>query len=266
MNYMPLAPEGNKIPSEDEISSYNDHPFSPEDHCEKCLNLYARMKEDLKYLIHEIRTPLTAVAGSAEFLHENRVSEEQQKAWLSAIQRETMRINALLDDFLRVRTGPWISSLNRTEIIVCELLEDAADRFSGICEKHPIQTLCPPDLLPVYADRAKLGQVLRNLIANAVKYSPEGGAIHLTAGRQDTWTIISVRDEGPGIPQEDLNRIFQKFYRGDGLELRDIPGSGLGLAMASQIVEMHGGRINVKSASGKGSIFSLSLPDRKTTE
>ena len=117
-----------------------------------------------------------------------------------------------------------------------------------------------PDALPMTGDSAKLEQVLYNLVENAVKYSPEGGHIEIAALREGRNAVITVTDDGPGIPAEDLPHIFDRFYRVDKARSRDTGGTGLGLSIVRQIVTLHQGTVTVDSVEGQGSVFRVELP------
>jgi signal transduction histidine kinase len=118
----------------------------------------------------------------------------------------------------------------------------------------------PDNLPPVSIDPHRIGEVLRNLIENAVAHTPHGGTIKVTARQMDTWVEVSVTDTGEGIAEEDLDSIFERFYRVDKSRARATGGSGLGLTIARRLVEAHGGSIRVESQPGEGSSFSFTVP------
>jgi signal transduction histidine kinase len=219
------------------------------------------LQEEIDFLIHEIRTPLTAVSGSAQYLQENNLSREERNHWLATIRNEVRRINSLLDDFTRLNApGSWLSSINFSALKIPDLLLEVIEVFQDSSPKHFIRVDVPPDLPSVCGDRKKLGMVLRNLVANAIKYSPQGGIVLISAERHRHQIVICVRDEGLGISQGDQAAIFERsfrVYRPEGMRMR---GAGLGLALVRRIVENHGGCVWVESLPGKGSTFSFSLP------
>jgi two-component system sensor histidine kinase VicK len=122
----------------------------------------------------------------------------------------------------------------------------------------------PPDLAPAYADRDRVNQVLDNLIGNAIKFSPQGGTITLRLEDAGEMLQVSVSDSGIGIPQDQIERIFERFYQVDGSATRKFGGAGLGLAIVKRIVEAHGGRIWASSRLGQGSTFSFTLPKARS--
>ena len=173
------------------------------------------------------------------------------------------RINEMLcnfDRFHHQQAESWLSEMMLSPRRVVDLLHDAAIRFQNASPRHPILVSFAPKLAPVRGDRMKLDLVLRNLIANAIKYSPDGGTILLSAENCRGDVVICVRDQGIGIPEENLTRIFDRNFRIAGPGSRKIRGSGQGLAIVKRIVEGHGGTFRVESEMGKGSAFFFTLP------
>jgi two-component system sensor histidine kinase VicK len=180
--------------------------------------------------------------------------------FLEIIGAESRRLATLLDDFLDVQLleeGPLELSLG--DVDVSALLRTQAVLFSAESEKHRLDVELPEEPLVVEGDAGRLAQVFANLISNAIKYSPQGGAVKISGKDDDDVVRIRVRDEGFGIPPDLRDRIFTKFFRG-AATARGIPGSGLGLALARSVVEAHGGSIDFASVVGKGTTFSVELP------
>lgn len=230
---------------------------------EKNRRQLADLHENVDFLIHEIRTPLTAIISSAELLMAQQDFPERQGAFLDIIQKEALRINDLLTSFHRSHqqeSEAWLSRMTFSAIPVVELLHDAATRFRNASLRHTIQVRPVPKLPPVRGDRMKLDLVLRNLVANAIKYSPNGGAIILSARKNPDGVTVCVQDHGIGIPAENLTRIFDRNFRVDNPTSRQTRGSGQGLAIVTRIVEYHGGTLRVKSRPEKGSTFFFTLP------
>jgi signal transduction histidine kinase len=219
------------------------------------------LQEEIEFLMHEIRTPLTAVASSAQYIQENNLSGEEKNHWLAVIRNEALRINSLLDDFTRLNsTGSWLSSVNFSTLAFSDLLLEVIEVFQDSSPKHFIRVDIPSELPAVCGDRKKLGLVLRNLVANAIKYSPHGGIVLISAERRHRQIVVSVRDEGLGIPEGTQEAIFERSFRGFQPEGMNMRGAGLGLAIVRRIVENHGGSVWVESHPDKGSTFSFSLP------
>ena len=144
---------------------------------------------------------------------------------------------------------------------LCQLVQATLRRLKPMAEKRQQEFIATlPDALPMTGDSAKLEQVLYNLVENAVKYSPEGGHIEIAALREGRNAVITVTDDGPGIPAEDLPHIFDRFYRVDKARSRDTGGTGLGLSIVRQIVTLHQGTVTVDSVEGQGSVFRVELP------
>jgi signal transduction histidine kinase/CheY-like chemotaxis protein len=221
-----------------------------------------RTKDELVSVVsHELRTPLASVVGFAELLRTRDLAEPQRQRFLTVIEEEGRRLTALINDFLdlqRMESGRQQISAKPEEL--APLLQRAVAAAGD-------DPLCPilieiEDWLPaVRVDADRLLQVLSNLLSNARKYSPRGGTIHLGARMADGQVTVSVQDEGLGVPPEAQSHLFQKFYRVDNSDRRQIKGTGLGLTISRKIVEAHGGRIWAESGGlGQGSRFSFTLP------
>ncbi len=220
-----------------------------------------RLKDELLSAVsHEMRTPLTAILGFSEYMLENEVPLEEQQGHIETLYREAERLNALIGNFLQLqRLKARKEKYFLQELAVRNLIESAADPFRLASTKHRILIDCPPSLPPVDADEDAMRQVLENLLSNALKYSP-AGVITVAACQQENELLLSVRDQGIGIPPGELERIFERFYRVDNTDRRGIGGTGLGLALVKEIVRAHGGRVWAESHPGKGSTFFVALP------
>ncbi|KAF0221397.1 MAG: response regulator [Geobacteraceae bacterium] len=223
--------------------------------------------EMISAVSHEMRTPLTAMLGFSEFLLGHEVDPAQQRNYLNTIHKETVRLNELIGNFLDMQQIKARRATYRFKAVpVQPLIQDAVDLIALDDNQHRIAIDCPPDLPPVRGDAARLHQVLTNIISNAAKYSPSGSLISIGSHRKGESVILWVKDEGPGIPQEVRDRIFEKFYRLDNTDRRMIGGTGLGLALVREIVTAHNGRVWVESAEGTGSTFYVSLPAFNETQ
>jgi signal transduction histidine kinase len=213
-------------------------------------------------IAHELRTPLTVVLGHTEALSEGQLPPDPQT--FDIIYDETKRLNRLVEDLRTLSlSDAGELHLNRQRISPTDLLERAAAaRKSEANSKEIMLEIEPPSELPdVNVDPDRVTQVLVNLLDNALRYTPAGGMITLSATQIQEGVAIAVKDSGPGIPAEDLNHLFERFYRGDKSRQREQGGSGLGLAIAKSLVESQGGRIRVESQLGEGATFIIELPE-----
>jgi signal transduction histidine kinase len=222
----------------------------------------ARLKDEfVSQVSHELRGPLSPIFGYAELLIEQRESPEAVQRYAGVIQEGAGRLQRLVDDLLdlnRLESGRY--RLERQPVPVGDLLERRARELRHLSTRHTIVLNAPATLPAVDVDPDRVSQVVTNLVTNAVRYSPDGGEIRLRAARQGDTVIVSVSDQGIGIPADRVGRIFEKFYRVDNSVTRSVSGTGLGLAISRELVEAHGGRMSVESTPGAGSTFSFSLP------
>lgn len=215
----------------------------------------------LSTISHEFRTPLTSIVGYSEFLAANAADSAMVAADAEVIHREATRLSRMVDDVLlmdRVDNGHLSLHLQPQDInaIVTSVTEAMRPQMS----RHRLVVKLHPTLPRVLGDQDRLGQVLTNLISNALKFSDSGGAITVTTAWAGAEIVIAVRDEGMGIAPEDLERIFQRFERVQTGGSGRIVGTGLGLAIVSEIISLHHGRVEVASIIGEGSTFSITLP------
>jgi PAS domain-containing protein/anti-sigma regulatory factor (Ser/Thr protein kinase) len=220
-----------------------------------------QIKDDLlSSMSHEMRTPLTAVSGFAELLLNETGLPKEHKRHVEIIHREAEKLAELINKFLDMRR----LKINRArvdyeQILVSSLLEQAKKKYSDCKESHELKITCDPDAL-VYGNRKELMQAICQLLENACRYSPAGGEISLWARRDELGTTISIKDQGIGIPQHEIESIFQPFHMLDTGNSRSTSGVGLGLYVAKEIVDLHGGQIKVESTPGQGSTFIILLP------
>jgi two-component system phosphate regulon sensor histidine kinase PhoR len=213
---------------------------------------------------HELRTPLTAVRGYVEALAD--ADPEESRRFLEIVSRHTMRMERLVRDLLRLaRLDAGQELLEQVPCSIDNLFAavetDVASLLSA--RRQTVERTVGADATTVRGDPAKLQDALRNLLENATNYSPEGSTIVMRSERRGRRIVITVADEGPGIPEADLPRVFERFYRVDKSrtrEGRDPGGTGLGLAIVKHLVELHGGRVTAVNKPTRGAMFTIELP------
>jgi two-component system sensor histidine kinase KdpD len=204
---------------------------------------------------------LTSIkAASTSLLSSTTLRPEQQRELLSIVDEEPDRLSVLVTEAIqmaRIEAGRVI--LRRASHSVQELVQSVLDKLRTVVEDRNIQVSIPTGLPPVWVDGELIEVALRQLVENALKYSPAGSPVSLTAEAKDGRVIVSVADHGPGIGEAEQSRIFEKFYRAEASR-HQIPGAGLGLVIAREIIHAHGGEIWVESQPGQGAIFQFTLP------
>jgi signal transduction histidine kinase len=214
---------------------------------------------------HDLKNPLTTIRARAQLLrrmdsHSEQGSPERFRAGLAAIEEAATRVTDQVDELLdaaRLDAGQDVV-LQRTGTDLVGLVRDLV-RLYRPSAHHQIRFDAEAQELVGMWDRGRLTRAIENLLANAIKYSPEGGQISIRARQEDDWAVVEIRDQGVGIPAHELPNVFDQFQRGSNAA-RVAGGNGVGLASARRIVEQHGGRIAVQSQEGAGSTFSVYLP------
>ena len=229
----------------------------------------ARLKSDfVANVSHELKTPLALIRLFAETLELGRVpSEEKAHQYYRVINKESHRLTQLINnilDFSRIEAGRKEYRFAPTDVarVVRDVIESY--RFQIEQQGFELKVDVAEDLPQVPADEEALGQAVINLVNNAIKYSREAKTIHIQVRRDGPRIVVSVTDRGIGIPRGEHKKIFDKFYRGEDSLVHETKGSGLGLALVRHIMEAHGGSVEVESAPGKGSTFTLILPVGKS--
>ena len=228
---------------------------------EELRRLSALRADFVSMVSHEMRSPMASVIGSANTLHERwrELTPDQRESFLGLIEHETTRLADLVGDVLdtsRIESGSFSYSFG--EVDLGELIQESAAAAESGQDEVRINATVQRPLPPIRGDRERLRQVITNLIDNAVKYSPAGGVVDVSAFAENGRLSVQVRDRGPGVAREHHSLIFEKFGRVSGENAK--PGTGLGLFIARSIAHAHGGTVEVHSAPAEGATFALVLP------
>jgi PAS domain S-box-containing protein len=225
-----------------------------------------RMKSEFVSMVsHALRAPVTNINGAVELLSQSEAFPEsdEQKELFEIIVAESARLTRLVQGILTVsRLEGGRLEFKRENVDMRILSQGIVENFEATTENHSFSLFCPDNLPPVWVDANYVETVLISLIDNAIKYSREGGNIEVKLEVQNGYVTVAVTDQGVGIAENELDRIFERFYRVDGGDSGATGGYGLGLYIAKRLIEAQGGRIEAKSALGKGSTFIFSLPTR----
>lgn len=228
----------------------------------------ARYQQAIHFVTHEMRTPLTAIQGSSELISRYNLNEDKRKQIAQMINAESKRLARMIQTFLDVeRLSEGQMDLKREVFPVAALADACLDRARPVADRKNIglhRTGIPEASLT--GDRELMEYALYNLLTNAVKYSPEGTEVELGGKLQEDNLRLWVKDQGIGMDETEVRNIFRKFYRTRRAEASGEVGTGIGLSIVEQIVTHHGGRIEVASAPGKGSCFTLVLPAAAAVE
>lgn len=221
-----------------------------------------RLKDEFVSTVsHELRNPLTYLISGSELLQTGSLPPDQQREVLREITRAAETMSRIVEDLLDLsRLGTGRFRLERAPVALEGLIRRVVRSVEASAPRHSFRVLIAHELPPALADTVRVEQVLLNLLTNAVRYSPAGGTISVSARPTAEGIELCVRDQGIGIPADKLERIFEKFYRVENPQVRGVRGSGLGLAICKELVEAHGGRIWVESQEGAGSAFYFTLP------
>ena len=217
----------------------------------------------LSMLGHELQTPLSIIKGYTSTLarSDSNWDLETLRNSLQVIEAETDRLSSIMNKLLlasRIAAGTPV--LTKEPVQLSSLIDKVVRRLRAMTSIHTFKVDCEPDLPPVLADPALMEEVLTNLIDNAIKYSPEGGKITITGRSSGEEIRVTIADQGIGIPEEDMERIFERFQRTDRRVVKKVKGVGLGLYICKAIIEAHRGRIEVASKVDEGSQFTFTLP------
>ena len=257
-----------KVESEDEIgilaTTFNDMATQIGTMVEELKNAEMLRREFVANVSHELRTPLTSIRTYAETISDSHeIPKETEEEFLRVIINESDRMTKIVQDLLelsRFDSGHTTLAVETFSIEQSVRVVYAAIALEAKKRNHEFNLELEWKLPYIKGDRARIEQVLMNIITNALKYTPDGGKIDIYGGKTDTDVWIRIEDTGVGIPQEDLGRVFDRFYRVDKARSRESGGTGLGLSIAKEIVSKHGGDIKIESKRGVGTSVTVSLP------
>lgn len=262
---------GRQVPvtSKDEIGklamSLNKMSLQLEEKIETIERLDKTRQEFVSNVSHELRTPLTIIQSFSEAILDNMVKTDDEKIlYLKNILEESERLRRLVDDLLALKGLEASNTVDETEyVLISKLVNITSGNFKNLADKKNIRLVVNSYTKEViiYGNIDRLKQVLTNLLDNAINHTQPGGKVEISWGKNnDKEAYINVIDNGPGIPPDEIENIWERFYKIDKSRTRGIEGTGLGLAIVKKIVELHGGKVKVESTVGVGSVFTVLLP------
>ena len=223
-------------------------------------------KEFVADVSHELKTPITSIMGYADTLLEGEYDKETQAKFLNVIATEARRMAKLVTDLLTLSRYDNNKKATQKETFdLGDLVKKCQDKLAIEIKKknHQVNCFVTADVPPVYADKYDIERVVLNILTNSIKYTKDGGEIKIYVGFVYNDAYIKVFDNGIGIPEEDLNRIFERFYRVDKARTREMGGTGLGLSIAKEILDKNGGSIDMKSVVGQGTEVVIRIPTKQ---
>lgn len=220
-------------------------------------------KEFVADVSHELKTPITSIMGYTDTLLEGDYDKETQIEFLKVVSSEARRMARLVTDLLELsRIDNNKKKVKKESFDLGDLAKDCQNKLGIEIKKknHNVECFVTADVPPVYADKDDIQRVILNILTNSIKYTPDNGNIKIYVGFVYSDAYIKVIDNGIGIPEQDLHRIFERFYRVDKARTRELGGTGLGLSIAKEILDKNGGSINIKSEVGKGTEVVIKIP------
>lgn len=222
-------------------------------------------KEFVADVSHELKTPITTIMGYADTLLEGEYDKKTEKEFLNVISSEARRMARLVTDLLDLsRLDNNKKRIKKTSFDLGDLAKECTQKLAIETKKkgHSVECFVTADVPPVYADKDDIQRVILNILTNSIKYTPDGGNIKIYVGFVYSDAYIKIIDNGIGIPEEDLNRIFERFYRVDKSRSREMGGTGLGLSIAKEILDKNGGSIDLKSKVNEGTEVVVKIPTK----
>ena len=221
-------------------------------------------KEFVADVSHELKTPITSIMGCADTLLEGGYDFETQNKFLKVISDESKRMARLVTDLLTLSRYDSKRKTEKELFDLGKLVKETQEKLEiQIKQKgHSVESFVTADVPPVYANKDDIQRVILNILSNSIKYTPNGGKIRLYVGFVYNDAYVKIIDNGIGIPEEDLSRIFERFYRVDKARTRQLGGTGLGLSIAKEILDKNGGSIDIKSKVGEGTEVVIRIPTK----
>ncbi len=223
-------------------------------------------KEFVADVSHELKTPITSIMGYSDTLLEGEYDEETQKEFIGVIASEARRMARLVTDLLELsRIDSNKKKIQKESFDLGKMVKECQNKLAIEIKKknHQVENFVTAEVPLVFADRDDIERVVLNIMTNSIKYTPDGGNIKIYVGFVYNDAYIKIIDNGIGIPENDLNRIFERFYRVDKARSREYGGTGLGLSIAKEILDKNGGSIDIKSEVGKGTEVVIKVPTIK---
>ena len=218
-------------------------------------------KQFINDVSHDFQTPLQNIKGYAALLHDEETSESERVQFTKIIESETERLSVLTKQLLLLTSLDALTETIELQVVpIDEQIKEVLQKYRWIMEEKNISLTAEIDEVSIKGNKAYLEKIWENLLSNALKYTPSGGTVDISVQEDNDWVIITCKDSGIGIAEKDIPRLFDRFYRADAARNTEIEGTGLGLAIVQEVVTLHGGKINVESKIGKGTMFQITLP------
>ena len=223
-------------------------------------------KEFVANVSHELKTPLSSIKGYSETMIDRDLTKEEIAKFATVINDEANRMDRIVADLLQLSRYDYNKNVvNRVKFNLDDLAKQVVENMQYIAKekKHKLSCIVTKVPPPIFADKDGMQQVITNIVSNSIKYTPDGGNITVYIGAIGNKAYMKFVDNGIGIPEKDLGRIFERFYRVDKARSRSMGGTGLGLPIVKEIITSHDGTIDVKSAVGSGTEITVTLPTLK---